>query len=111
MIDSLVPIASMITAITGVCTFALALFIAYQANKIHEKTDELVIHTNSLTDKLMEKTDVLARAEGVKEGIALQPIATIEDPVVLAAKIIDVAADKLATTVAAALAATVAAKG
>jgi hypothetical protein len=61
-------------------TLVLAIVIAVKANRIHAatdiiqaKTEELVIHTNSLTDKLMEKTDVLARAEGVKEGQAMAP--------------------------------------
>ena len=78
--ENLVPIASMISALTGVCTFAFAVFIAWQASRIHNKTDELVVHTNSLTDKLMEKTDTAARAEGMREGVAQQLAAAAADP-------------------------------
>jgi hypothetical protein len=61
-------ISGAVVAFCQVFTLLLAIFIAWQANRIHSKTDELVVHTNSLTDKLMAKTDSVARAEGIREG-------------------------------------------
>jgi hypothetical protein len=89
-----------VSAIVGTCTLLFAIFIAWQTNRIHTKTDELVIHTNSLTDKLMEKTDTVARAEGVKEGIAQ---GVTSDSTVVIAAIMDAAADKLAAKLALAI--------
>jgi hypothetical protein len=100
MVMDLNTLAQLISSATGLATFLLALFIAFTANRIHLKTDELVVHTNSLTDKLMEKTDVIARAEGVREGQSMTPdpaianaLATVMADAVLAAA--ELAANKV----------------
>ncbi len=80
MIDT-VSIAAAVSAGTGVCTFLLAVYVAagvrsgaakvaaatVRIEDIHTKTEELVIHTNSLTTKLMEKTDLAGIAAGIKQ--------------------------------------------
>ncbi len=101
-----------VQALTGIGTLAFMIFTAWRVGKVatkldatHELTSELVIHTNSLTDKLMQKTDVLAEARGVEIGIAQQrssaPVTDITTAAAeAAAKVLAVAAQQAADTLA-----------
>ncbi len=89
MTDGLIrEVTEIISAITGVCTTAIAVMgLLYarrsaipmltethdRAIKTHDETLELVkqtteiaVNTNSLTEKLLDKTDRVARDEAVK---------------------------------------------
>jgi hypothetical protein len=101
---SIQDITQIITSLTGVGTFGLLVWaavrvgtVATKVDDLHEQTAQLVIHTNSLTDKLMEKTDSVAREEGKKEGMA-------EQIAIHAADLSSVAADAAAKVLAVAAA-------
>ena len=72
-------VTQIVQTATGVGTLVFMVFTAWRVGRVavklddtHKLTAELVIHTNSLTDKLMEKTDAAAEARGVEKGVAQQ---------------------------------------
>ena len=110
--DPIRSAAEVVSAMTGLGTLAFMIFTwimlgkaAVKVDEIHGLTADLVVHTNSLTDKLMEKTDIAARAQGVKEGVAQQiahaTTATAKDTAEAAALILRVAAENAAMVLAA----------
>ena len=109
--DPIRSITEIVTALTGVGSLGFLVFTwimlrraAIKVDEMHQQTADLVVHTNSLTTLLVEKTDIAARAEGVKEGIASVTAATIDtqaaalarEAASAAARILAVAADQAA---------------
>lgn len=63
-----------ISTLTGLGTLSFMVFTwimlrraAVKVDEMHQQTADLVVHTNSLTDRLVQTTGIAARAEGVSE--------------------------------------------
>jgi hypothetical protein len=64
MTDSV--IVALIAAVPSTCTFVLTAAVVWKAWHVPTQLGELVIHTNSLTDKLMDQTALAAHAKGMQ---------------------------------------------
>src|ERR1700674_37988 len=60
----------LVGAATGIGTFAIALMVLIRSNHLVEKVGEIHEQTNGMAAKLNEKTEIIAHAAGVQEGIA-----------------------------------------
>ncbi len=65
-------VVAIIAAIPSTFSCVLTAAIIYRAWHVPIKLNELVEHTNSLTDKLVEKTDIAGIATGVAQEKARQ---------------------------------------
>ena len=65
-------VVAIIGAIPASLTLVLSMAVVFHAWHVPSKLNELVEHTNSLTDKLVEKTDIAGIATGIAQEKARQ---------------------------------------
>ena len=117
VVDQIQEATAIVTSLTGVGTLVFmvtSFFIlrraAVRVDEMHVKQDELIEHTNGMASALLAKTDIAARAEGVKEGVAQQLAVAVDANAALlvstasetAAKVLEAAAVRAAAVLAAA---------
>ncbi len=87
-------IVAIIAAIPSTLTFILTVAVIFHAWHIPHRLEELVEHTNGLTEKLIGQTAIASRAEGVQaEKSRVVTSADTNAAVILAAA--QLAADKI----------------
>lgn len=92
-------LVALIAAVPSTLTFMLTAAVVYHAWRVPHRLEELVDHTNGLTEKLMGQTAIASRAEGIQseksraESIVAADVSTQNAVVILAAA--QLAADKI----------------
>jgi hypothetical protein len=69
MTDLIQPITQIVGAMTGVGTFAIAALVLIRSNHLVQKVGEIHEQTNGMAAKLNEKTEIIAHAAGLQEGL------------------------------------------
>jgi hypothetical protein len=102
MTDYIQPITQIVGALTGVGTFTIAALVLRRSNHLVEKVGEIHEQTNGMAAKLNEKTEIIAHAAGLQEGLTQQIAGVMSDQASLAPAAATAAALLLDTAAAAA---------
>ncbi len=91
MYEAINALAQIVVALTGVGTFTIAAIvlkrsghIVEKVSAIHDQNAEIVTQTNGMAAKLNEKTEIIAHAAGVQEGLTQHLGEVVSEQVALA---------------------------